>query len=392
MKFFKQVRKALQTFNEANDTDIAEDFAENTNKIVTDSYLQDAWVNIAIDILMRNIGRAKYVIRKDKKIVEDTPVAQLFKEPNETLTCFDLWKQTTGWWFLEGEAFWYFGADYVCGIPKEIIVLNPRFLHHEVINGKIIKWFYSGDTGDIPFSILPDELIHFRNWNPWNKYRGVNPLVSLSMEVEQDVLACKANSDLLREGGIPKGLLKTDQIVREEEADQLEKRWESKYGKGNQRKVAVIGKGTSYQQLTFSPTALRLFDLKRWNLYTVLAKFGIPPRVANMQENNSSLSGTDTESQHAAFWKYTLVPLLKNFEQITEVQLFRRFKLSERGCFDLSDIPELQESEDAQSKRDIEEVNNGLQTINDILQKRGLETKPWGDVWWRPTNVIKCDD
>ena len=102
-----------------------------------------------------------------------------------------------------------------------------------------------------------------------------------------------------------------------------------------------MGKGTEYQPLTFSPDVLKLYDMKKWNLYTLLAKYGIPPRVANIQDSKSSLSGTDTDSQHRAFWNYTLIPLLKNFEEVLEVQLFRRFELPETGIFNLESIPEL---------------------------------------------------
>ena len=42
-------------------------------------------------------------------------------------------------------------------------------------------------------------------------------------------------------------------------------------------------------------------------------------------------------------------------------------------------IPELQESEDAQSNRDIEEIKAGLVTINEVRERRGLRPLPWGD-------------
>jgi hypothetical protein len=54
----------------------------------------------------------------------------------------------------------------------------------------------------------------------------------------------------------------------------------------------------------------------------------------------------------------------------------------------LRDIPELQQSEDEQSKRDIAEINAGLKTINDVLRERGKEPKPWGDIWHRPKNLL----
>jgi HK97 family phage portal protein len=225
--------------------------------------------------------------------------------------------------------------------------------------------------------------------------RGVNPLVSLAFELEQDYYANKSNSTLLKHNAIPQGILKTEQALRPEEADQLERRWESKYGAVKAgRKIAVLGKGTNFEPLSFTPEVIKLFELKRWNLYTILAKYGIPPRVANINDKTTSLSGKDTAEQHSAFWKYTLIPILRQFEQILETQFFIRLGIKERGVFDLWDIPELQESEDAQSKRDIAEINAGLKTINDVLLERGKEPKPWGDIWHKPKNLIgtcNCD-
>jgi hypothetical protein len=80
--------------------------------------------------------------------------------------------------------------------------------------------------------------------------------------------------------------------------------------------------------------------------------------------------------------------LLKQFENIVEGQFFLRLGLFESGVFDLRDIPELRESEDAQSKRDIAEINAGIKTINDVLTERGKDKKYWGDTWYRPDNLI----
>jgi len=370
---------------------------------IVNSYFLNAWVNISISILIRNIARADFVIRKEGEDVTYGQIYELFRKPNSSLSRYDMWKETSAWWFLEGEAFWWFGENYSGGLPKEIFVLNPRNMKHEGelygsvnfgFNNTPRRWFYQCGTELIP--ILSDEIIHFRDFNPFNPVRGINPLYALAIELEQDYYANKANSQLLKNNAIPQGVLKTDQTLRPEEADQIEKRWESKFGSIKAgRKIAVLGKGTEFKPVTFTPDVLKLFELKRWNLYTVLAKFGIPPRVANINDKTTSLSGKDTAEQHSAFWKYTLIPILHQFEQILETQFFMRFNLKERGVFDLLDIPELQESEDAQSKRDIAEINAGIKTINDVLRERGKEPKAWGDVWYRPQNMVAtsgCND
>ena len=360
-----------------------------------ETYFLNAWVNIAVNILIRNIARADFVIKKNGNDVTSGPVYDLFHRPNTALSRYDLWKETAAWWCLEGEAFWWFGPDYSGGLPKEIYVLNPRRMTAEILQsggiyGELIsrnrRWFYQCGGQLIP--ILSDEIVHFRDWNPWNPVRGINPLLSLSLELEQDYYANRANSQLLKNNAIPQGILKTEQALRPEEADQLERRWESKYGAVKAgRKIAVLGRGTNFEPLSFTPEVVKLFELKRWNLYTILAKYGIPPKVANIHDKTSALSGKDTTEQHSAFWKYTLIPILRQFEQILETQFFIRLGIKEMGVFDLWDIPELQESEDAQSKRDIAEIHAGLKTINDVLKERGKEPKPWGDVWHRPQNL-----
>ncbi len=191
----------------------SDSFGNFANNVVSDTYLLHAWVNIAVNILIRNIARAGFTVKKHGNDVSNGVIHDLFRRPNAGQSCFDLWKETAAWWFIEGEAFWWFGPDYSGGIPKELYILDPRKMRHEgeYLNGLSFdvrqtsrRWFYQTDTELIP--ILSDELIHFREWNPWNPIRGVNPpLVSLSLELEQDYYANKSNSQLLKNNAIPHG-------------------------------------------------------------------------------------------------------------------------------------------------------------------------------------------
>jgi phage portal protein BeeE len=178
-----------------------------------DSYLFNAWVNIAVGIVIRNIARADFVLVRNGERLRSGSLYDLFKRPNCACSRFDLWKETAAWWHLEGEAFWWFGSDYKGGLPDAFYVLDPRRMRHEFVGGHVTgspflqnacseialksrRWFYQGDTDLIP--IPQDELIHFRDWNPWNAVRGVNPLAALALELEQDYFANKANSQLLK--------------------------------------------------------------------------------------------------------------------------------------------------------------------------------------------------
>jgi phage portal protein BeeE len=72
-----------------------------------DSYLYNAWVHIAVSILIRNIARANFTMQRGGNEVTTRAVYELFHRPNSVLSRYDLWKETTAWWNLEGEAFWW---------------------------------------------------------------------------------------------------------------------------------------------------------------------------------------------------------------------------------------------------------------------------------------------
>ena len=71
-----------------------------------DTYLCNAWVNIAVNILIRNLARADFVLEREGVEIKNGSLYSLFHRPNEHLSRYDMWKETAAWWFMEGEAFW----------------------------------------------------------------------------------------------------------------------------------------------------------------------------------------------------------------------------------------------------------------------------------------------
>ena len=90
-----------------------------------DSYFLNAWVNIAVGILIRNIARANFILTKDGNEITGGPLFDLFIRPGETMSRYDLWKETAAWWHLEGEAFWWFGPGIQPVFQKRFISLIP---------------------------------------------------------------------------------------------------------------------------------------------------------------------------------------------------------------------------------------------------------------------------
>jgi hypothetical protein len=72
----------------------------NIEALAGDSYLFNAWVNIAVNILIRNIARADFTIKKGGNDVKTGSLYELFRRPNPVLSRYDLWKETAAWWLF----------------------------------------------------------------------------------------------------------------------------------------------------------------------------------------------------------------------------------------------------------------------------------------------------
>jgi hypothetical protein len=103
--FAKSIKNKSKSFeNPLNAFEDSSIFNVDTSR--TDNYLCNAWVSIAINILIRNLARADFVLECGGEELKIGPLHDLFHRPNKNLSRYDLWKETAAWWHLEGEAFW----------------------------------------------------------------------------------------------------------------------------------------------------------------------------------------------------------------------------------------------------------------------------------------------
>ena len=369
---------------------IAHEEDEAQGRAVTDAFKQVAWVNIAVSKRAQNISRAPFRIYKGEEPVETGPIYKLFRDVNPYMSKYQLIEATSAWMDTRGECFWLFEPNLV-GTPTEIWIPDPVNMHAKLdSNNRISLWNYEINNTKIPY--LPDQLIHFRLWNPWNHYRGVNPLIALDTELSQDFLSGISNLNMIRNGSIPEGLLSSEQRIDIDEAEAIKKRWlDNHKGASKAHMISVMGQGVNYQQIQQTPAEMEFFTMKKWARETILAKYDVPAVLASITDSPASLSGDDTKEQLSTFWNLALIPRQELIEQKLETDFFERFGLPYTGRFDRSEIPELQEDEAKNREAERQDVGAGLLTINEVRERRELDPVAWGDVWWAPINLTPAD-
>uniref|UniRef100_A0A6M3IHP8 Putative portal protein n=1 Tax=viral metagenome TaxID=1070528 RepID=A0A6M3IHP8_9ZZZZ len=359
---------------------------------VGEAYRTIAWANIAVTKLAQHCARADFQLFRGDTEITYGPIYNLFRDVNPYLSRYQLWEATVSWLFTRGECFWLYPPD-AKSIPETFYLPDPnRMKEHLNKDGDITMWSLETDGDPIPYT--PNTVVHFKLWNPWNRYRGVNPLLALDYEIAMDHHASSSNLAMLRNGSIPEGILTTDNpTMTEPQAKEIKDRWLKEHRGGNRaHSIAVLGAGTSYQQIQMSPHDMEYFQLKKWTREAIMAKYGVPLILAGANDDRSPLSGSDTRYQMRNFWEGTLIPILRFIEDKLETEFFARHSSDLIGQFDTSDIPELQEDMTERHTRDLANVTSGLKTINEVRDEYGLDPVPWGDVWWAPLSLSPVSD
>lgn len=391
MSFFDRFKPKTSAPNiviKAGDVISNDDFDSPNSIKLNDMVKQHSWIDIAYDISIRTITRPNIKIYNKNSEVEAGPVVDLFTSPNPKTGEGELKAQMALSWFDQGEIFLWFGPNYSSGFPKELFILQAKNVSWD---NQTKRWSYFDEDSNSNFAILEDEVVHIKKVNKWSSRRGVGYVTSLQLEAEQDFYIKKNNVEVVRNGAIPDGFLKTDQDITSNQAEDIQRKWIQNYSRNKMNKrIAVLGKGAEFKPL--NADLVKYLDVITENRTTILAKFGIPLKVANAETARTALSGKDSDEQYKAYWSQTLIPILNYWQSEVKSKLFSRFGMNNMAIkFDLTDISELQEDVSKLHDRLNKDVETGIITINEARAFLGMSSVPWGDTYWKKDNLHQYD-
>ena len=117
----------------------------------------------------------------------------------------------------------------------------------------------------------------------------------------------------------------------------------------------------------------------RWSLEEVSRTFGVPKPLLSDFERATFANINAAERM---FWRNTIVPELKFLEEQLNRMLLPKLGYPELTLeFDLASIEALQEDENKRVSREVQLLDRGVVTINELRRQRGLPDVPWGDTW-----------
>ena len=319
------------------------------------------------------------VLRDTEPVGEAHPVQQLFDRVNRWYTKGELWRATEIYLNLWGSVYWALERDERG--QWEIWPLRPDRVRILPDRENYVKGYvYLGLTG--PVAYTSEELIWIRYFNPLEEYAGLSPVAPVRLSVDMGLDALKFNRNFFRNSAQPDVIFTTEESMTDEEVENFYQRWDKRFrGPGNAHRPAIASFIKDIKTVSPAGISQREMDFVqslRWSLEDVSRAFGVPkPLLSDLER--ATFANINTAER--LFWRNTMIPEMAFLEEQLNEKLLPRLGYPElKAKFDLTAIEALGEEESNRVAREVQLLDRGVLTINELRRQRNLPDVPWGDV------------
>jgi HK97 family phage portal protein len=205
------------------------------------------------------------------------------------------------------------------GVVSALYVLDPSRVHPLIAPDGAV--YYGLDHDDLTGVGGPNpgdglvvparEIIHDPMVTLFHPLVGVTPLYACGQAAQQGLTIQSKSEQFFRGGSHPGGVLTAPGEIGEEQAARIKKYWEENFSGANIGRVAVVGKGLTYEAMTVSAADAQLIEQLNWTAKQVCTCYHVPPALLDLDD-------TPTADMEALWLKYhsqCLQSLLTSFEK-----------------------------------------------------------------------------
>lgn len=357
-------------------------FVAKPKKTMKSMFMTKAVSAKTLDFMSKNAGIMSLRCVKTAEDIEEVvehPWLDLLTSVNSQTNRFDLWQLTQLFLELTGNAYWYLLKNSA-GIPAEIWVVPSQKMRVIPDREKYVRGYRYIGSPDAFFEA--EEIIHFRFPSPSSVYYGWAPLQALAAQYNIDLAMNKYEENTFKNSGRADGVVQSDKDVKlnKDDMSRLRKEWNKIYGGiQNVSKTIFLPPGLTYSPVGYSPKELNYVKGRFEMMKAIAAGFGIP--LSKITVENVNLANAKIgEYQYS---KDTVLPRCKRLEEKINEQVM---PLYDSRLFVMYDNP-VPEDEEQQLREDDTYLKNGVYTINEVRERKGLEPVPWGDKPIMPTTM-----
>ena len=401
---------------------------------MTSPYMQSTWIYTAVSVMAENLAQIPFRISKvrsgdarrirsfreatdprdrqtcrrslGENIVDSGDVFELFNRPHPTMDKTLFWMQIVSWDTLRGEAF-IIPLDEGDGVidlsaraPRvsRLLTLDTSLFWHMVVGFDLEGWRYTGSPLLTPLPsqmLLPSEVIHIRNVNPYNYWRGLSPLLVAMLPAMSDYAASMFMKGLLMNNADTGVIATTEQNLSQDQRNQfIAALRERKRKAGTPDRPLFLSSGVKIEKPSISNVDMQFLETRKLLRQEISAIYKVPEGLMGFSERKaSSLSGGGDalNEEKLTFVEQNLTAKCHRYEAALD-PVIRTFGEDLVCWFDIEGLPIMQESRRARldSAAKIFAMGMPVNVINRVYDL-GFPDVAWGNKGFLPFNLQPAD-
>lgn len=318
-------------------------------------------------------GRAEIKAAVEFEEIIEHPFLKLMQNVNDFTNQQEFFEGTETFIELTGDSYWLVVSNML-GIPKELWLLPSQLTRIVPDKELFIKEYTFGLSANNLQRFEPEEVIHFKFFNPASQFYGFGPLEASLTAVDRYSDMDVYEQALSQNNARPDLILQYDGNLGEAQRKELQQDWDRQMrGTRKSGKAKITDKRLTVHEIGFSPREMAFLQGRKWTRLEIADAYGLPLALLDTENVNKANAAAALHQ----YYKFTITPRLRKIDQKINEKLIPRY--NEPRLFVMFDdvVPEDQELTLKQEESDLK---NAVRSINQVRLSRGLEPVPWGEV------------
>ena len=261
-------------------------------------------------------------------------------------------------------------------VVTEMIILDPTRVKTLVSDSGLVFYQLGKDNlSDLEDNVtVPStEIIHDRFNTLYHPLVGLSPLYAAGLNAITGLRIQENSTMFFGNGSRPGGVLTAPGAISDETAVRLKALWETNFSGENQGKVAVLGDGLKYEQMSMSATDAQLMEQSKMTAEQIAGSFGVPAYMLNLGTPPIS---NNVEAMAQLYYTQTLQVLIEDIELCLDEGLGLR-SAGYHAEFDLDDLLRMDRASLVAAEAEL--VKAGIGAPNESRQRLNLPPVSGGD-------------
>ena len=302
-----------------------------------DLYRLSPILGTALDVLAEDVGLSKFNVKRmvgeETRDIPNHEFEILMRNPNPMDTGMEFLGSTVRGYKLNGNHIWWLNRASKYEPPSEMWEI-PYEMIKPIPDGRfyLAGYDYLPGNSKQPIRLPVWQIVHFKRYNPKNRFAGLSPIESLVETLVGDLGMRKTDKTMYtKHNGAPPSILAFKDWIPNEPWEDIKKEKQAAAMREEMMMLRGVGEGgVTWMARALSSRDMEFIEKLRHNMTDVFNRI-CPGLLAMLSENATEANAL---AARATYSEKTLWPTLETIAQKVTKEILDVYGRKLVGCFD----------------------------------------------------------